>query len=181
MQPKRATVVVGGRSPVGSARRRGRSLVAVRRSQTDQRPCHRAADQRVWWRAARDSNPQPPDPTLIPARPSGPFASPLVLVNGPVTGPSRAAVPARHAWLGRNVVAVSGRCRQTGRLVTRRFLPRSGTREHQMKIWCSAQTGSATRFTRLRFGSIWLVPTNLEIMLSALGLMLGEEWWSRRA
>jgi hypothetical protein len=44
------------------ARRRGRSLIAVRRSQSGKRPSHRAADQRVWWRAARDSNPQPPDP-----------------------------------------------------------------------------------------------------------------------
>jgi hypothetical protein len=54
--------VAGGRSRVGGARRRGRNWVAVRRAHTGQRPRHKAADQRVWWRAARDSNPQPPDP-----------------------------------------------------------------------------------------------------------------------
>jgi hypothetical protein len=37
--------------------------VAVRRSSSVQRPGHRAAELRCWWsRAARDSNPQPPDP-----------------------------------------------------------------------------------------------------------------------
>jgi hypothetical protein len=44
-------------------------------------------------------------PSSVPVRPAGPFASPLVLVNGHVAGTSRASVPARHAWLGRNVVA----------------------------------------------------------------------------
>jgi hypothetical protein len=57
-------------------------------------------------------------PSPVPARPSGLFASPLVLVNGRVAGSNRASVPARHAWHGRNVVAVSGHGRQTGRLVT---------------------------------------------------------------
>jgi hypothetical protein len=39
-------VVAGGRSRSGSARRCGRSLVAVQQSQSDQRPCHMAAELR---------------------------------------------------------------------------------------------------------------------------------------
>jgi hypothetical protein len=54
--------VAGGRSGVRSARRRGRNWVAVRPPESTQQPRHRAVDQRCWWRAARDSNPQPPDP-----------------------------------------------------------------------------------------------------------------------
>jgi hypothetical protein len=52
----------GVRNGGGRARHRGRNWVAVRRPDGRQRSRHRAVDQRVWWRAARDSNPQPPDP-----------------------------------------------------------------------------------------------------------------------
>jgi hypothetical protein len=57
-------------------------------------------------------------PNAVPARPAVSFASPLVLVNGPVADSTPASVPTRHARLGRNVVAESGRCRQNRCLVT---------------------------------------------------------------
>jgi hypothetical protein len=38
-------------------------------------------------------------PSPVPTRPPGLFASLLVLVNGNVAAPIRACVPARHAWL----------------------------------------------------------------------------------
>jgi hypothetical protein len=71
-------------------------------------------------------------PSPVPAPPSGPFVSPPVLVNSHVAGPTRASVPDRHARLGRNVVAVSGRRRQTGRLVTGRLLGHAEA-EHQIQ------------------------------------------------
>jgi len=55
-------------------------------------------------------------PSPIPARPPDHFASPLILVNGHAADANRASVPTCIAWLGRNVVAVSGRRRQTERL-----------------------------------------------------------------
>ena len=55
-------------------------------------------------------------PPPVPARPPIPVASLLVLVNGHVAVLSRVSVPARHAPHGRNVVAASGRRRQTGSL-----------------------------------------------------------------
>jgi hypothetical protein len=61
----------------------------------------------------------------------------MVLVNGPVAGPSRASVPARHAWRGRNVVAVSGCRRQTRSLATGRSWPRC-VQSTRYWIWCSA-------------------------------------------
>ncbi len=67
-------------------------------------------------------------PSPIPTRPRGSFASPLVLVNGQLAGPTQACVPARHAWLGRNVVAVSGRRRQTESLATGRSPGRAESR-----------------------------------------------------
>ncbi len=88
-------------------------------------------------------------PPLAPARPSGPFASLLVLVRGHVASWSRASVPVCHAWRGRNVVAVSGWRRQTGCLVTRRVLAAIGEVERQIldlaltplpsQPWCSAR------------------------------------------
>jgi len=79
-------------------------------------------------------------PSPIPAPPSHPLASPLVLVNGRVAGPSRASVPARHAWHGRNVVAVSGCRRQTGGLATRRFLDQTWRRA-SARAWAAAARG----------------------------------------
>jgi hypothetical protein len=46
-----------GSQRCGECPPRGRNWVAVRRPDGRQRSHHRAADQRVWWRAARDSNP----------------------------------------------------------------------------------------------------------------------------
>jgi hypothetical protein len=64
----------------------------------------------------------------VPARPSRPFLSPLVLVNGHAVELSRASVPAGHTPHGRNVVAVSDHRRQTGRLVPGRPPSRSESR-----------------------------------------------------
>jgi hypothetical protein len=114
-----AIVVACGRSRVGSGRQRGRSLVAVRRPQSDQQPHNRplSCGSGGAPRGIRTPNRQiRSQPSPIPARPPGPSASPLVLANGRITGPNRPSVPARHAWLGRNVVAVSGCRRQTGSL-----------------------------------------------------------------
>jgi hypothetical protein len=55
-------------------------------------------------------------PSPVPARPPAPSASLLVLLNGHVTGSTRASVPGRHAPHGRNLVAVSAQRRQTGSL-----------------------------------------------------------------
>jgi hypothetical protein len=57
-------------------------------------------------------------PSPVPARPPEPFPSPFVLVDGHLAGAGRTSVPVCPAWLGRNVVAVSGGRRQTGSLVT---------------------------------------------------------------
>jgi hypothetical protein len=65
-------------------------------------------------------------PSPVPARPSRPFASPMVLVNGPVGGSGRASVPTRHAWHGGNVVAISDHGRQTRSLATAVDWPRLG-------------------------------------------------------
>jgi hypothetical protein len=119
-----AIVVACGRSRVGSGRQRGRSLVAVRRPQSDQQPHNRplSCGSGGAPRGIRTPNRQiRSQPSPIPARPPGPFASPLVLVNGRVAGSSRASVPGCHVWHGRNVVAVSGLCRQTESLVTQRL------------------------------------------------------------
>jgi hypothetical protein len=62
----------------------------------------------------------------------------LVLVNGHIADASRASVPACHAWHGRNVVAVSGHRRQTGRLVTGRFPGCVMPGAPDSSIWCSA-------------------------------------------
>jgi hypothetical protein len=59
----------------------------------------------------------------------------LVLVNGDVVDPDRTSVPARLARHGGNVVAASGRRRQTGRLAIGR-LGGLLTPEHQISIWC---------------------------------------------
>jgi hypothetical protein len=67
-------------------------------------------------------------PSPVPAGPSRPSTSLLILVNSRLGGPSRASVPACHAWHGRNVVAGSGRRRQTGSLVTRRSRGRAESR-----------------------------------------------------
>jgi hypothetical protein len=92
-------------------------------------------DPRPLWRAAKDSNPGHQirsQPSPVPHGPSHPFASPLVLVNSRSAGPSRACVPACHAWHGRNVVAVSSHERQTLCLVTRRLLVSPGWKEYQI-------------------------------------------------
>jgi hypothetical protein len=83
-------------------------------------------------RSARPNRQIRSQPTPVPARPPGPSASPLILVNGNVTRPSRASVPACHAWLGRNVVAGSGCRRQTGHLATRVSRSKHGS-EHQIR------------------------------------------------
>jgi hypothetical protein len=70
-------------------------------------------------------------PSPVPAGPSHPFVSPLVLVNGHNADPIRASVPARHVRHGCNVVAVSGHRRQTGSLATRRVADRTAV-EHQI-------------------------------------------------
>jgi hypothetical protein len=61
-----------------------------------------------------------------------PYASPLVLVNGDVLDPGRTPVPTRHLRHGGNVVAVSGRRRQTRRLATGRRRPGLLIPEHQI-------------------------------------------------
>jgi hypothetical protein len=70
-------------------------------------------------------------PSPVPAGPSYPFPSPLVLVNGHNADPIRVSVPARHVRHGCNVVAVSGHRRQTGSLATRRVADRTAV-EHQI-------------------------------------------------
>src|SRR6266508_2357995 len=123
MRPVSAKVVACGRSRVGSARQGGRSW--------SQSGDPTAGSDSVTGpltsgfggapRGIRTPNRQiRSQPSPIPAPPSHPLASPLVLVNGHVAHRSRASVPVRHAWLGRIVVAVSGRRRQTGSLATGR-------------------------------------------------------------
>jgi hypothetical protein len=71
--------------------------------------------------AARDSNPNRQTRSLVlrvSARPRDPLAYPLVLLSGHFHEAGRTLIPARHAGLGRNVVVLSGRGGQTGRLVT---------------------------------------------------------------
>jgi hypothetical protein len=131
--------VAGGRSGVGSARQRGRNWVAVSRPTIGSASGDRSLTSGFGGapRGIRTPNRQiRSQPSPVPTRPSGPCASPLVLVNGPVARPSRGSVPARHAWLGRNVVAVSGQRRQTGRLVTGRS-PGCAVQSTRFKIWCS--------------------------------------------
>jgi len=97
----------------------------------------------------------------IPARPSLPFPSPFLLVNGHAVGPSRASVPVCHVRLGRNVVAVSGHGCQTRRLATRRFLASVWSKSARFGIWCSIpvqpslgpRSGPASRGSRLRLDS----------------------------
>jgi hypothetical protein len=109
-------VVAGGRSP--ATRQQAATPL-------------RAAELRVWCapRGIRTPNRQiRSQPTPMPSRPPGPFASPLVQVNGHIAEPSRASVPACPAWLSRNVVAVSAQRRQTGCLATGRAPGRAGSR-----------------------------------------------------
>jgi hypothetical protein len=124
----------GHRQPQAPARRTAATTAASCRpcgnATLDSRQQHRPPpppmsdqerDRKGWQRPARLPDRQiRSQPSPVPARPPDPFASPLVLVNGHLAGPIRACVPAHHGWHGRNVVAVSGRCRQTGRLVTGR-------------------------------------------------------------
>src|SRR5829696_7058979 len=86
-----------------------------------------------------------------PASPSHPSASALVLVDGHVAGPGRTSVPAYHVRDGGNVVAVSGRRRQTGRLATGRHtsLLAQSTR---FLIWCS--WGAETQMLPMSCGSV---------------------------
>jgi hypothetical protein len=76
-------------------------------------------------------------PSPVPAQPPAPFASPLVLVNGHLAGPSRTSVPACHLPHGRNVVAVPGRCRQTRSLATPRLPCDPWLQSTRFPIWCS--------------------------------------------
>jgi hypothetical protein len=55
-------------------------------------------------------------PPPIPARPPAPFAPPVASGQRSSRWSESARVPGRHAWHGRNVVAVPGYCRQTERL-----------------------------------------------------------------
>jgi hypothetical protein len=115
--------VAGGRSGVGSACQRGRNRVAIRRPTSVQLLDDRAVScgDDGAPRGIRTPNRQiRSQPSPVPARLLGPSSSPLVLVNGHDAGPSRASVPVFHAWLGRKLVAVSGRCCQTRCLVTGR-------------------------------------------------------------
>jgi hypothetical protein len=87
-------------APIGAACKRERqppgrwSAFRCTGGSTRARASSRAARRRARW--------------CPPLRSPRPLASPLVLVNGGVTSLGRASVLARHAWHGRNVVAVSG-------------------------------------------------------------------------
>jgi hypothetical protein len=92
--------------------------------------------------------------------PTRPFVSPLVLVNGRLASPSRTSVPARHAPHGRNVVAVSGCCRQTGCLATGRFSDQAWPRAPDFRSGAPTSAGSTcpsstTPATRPIIGAWW--------------------------
>jgi hypothetical protein len=111
---------------------------------------HLSADSMTVQRGSRHQVRSQPSP--VPARPPRPFTSPLVQASGHIACPSRASVPALHAWLGRNVVAVSGSCRQTECLVT--SLPiRRPWLEHQILRLVLCPSAPRPRLTGVRFGS----------------------------
>jgi hypothetical protein len=116
-----AVGVAGGRSGVGSGRQRGRSWVAVGDLPAYSSPAIGPLTSGFGGapRGIRTPNRQiRSQPSPIPARPPDPSVSPFALVSGHVAGPSRTSVPACHASLGRNVVAISGHRRQTRCLAT---------------------------------------------------------------
>jgi hypothetical protein len=148
-------VVAAGRSPSGSARQRGRSLVANRRPPARQGLCPRPLTSGFGSapRGIRTPNRQiRSQPSPVPARPPAPSVSPLVLVNRHIADPSRASVPARHARHGRNVVAVSGDGCQT-----EVWRPEAGpavlSPSTRSRIWCSTPWKTREPAARLLKGA----------------------------
>jgi hypothetical protein len=118
-------------------------------------------------------------PSPIPIRPPDPFVYPLVLVNGHVAGPSRASVPIRHVWLGRNVVAVSGQRRQTRSLATRRlravFEPEHQTQVLVLSTWRNeTQPPASYEANQAHSPGTWFLAGHRPRAV-AVGLTLAEE------